>query len=143
MPISAYRRAVAVLGLLLLPLALSLSLSVALPRPALAQILETDRLNVARDAYAAKNYDKAFYTWLDLCQSGNRGSCYNLGLMYANGTGAPQDYVEAYKWLHLAAEAGLSEAIAARARLASSMSARDIKLAMDRAAEWKTDNGIR
>jgi TPR repeat protein len=134
---SAYRRAFSVLGLLLLPL----GLSVATPRPAMAQIMETDRLKAARDAYVAKDYDKAFYTWLDLCQSGNRGSCYNLGLMYTNGTGAPQDYVEAYKWLHLAAEAGLPEAIAARARLASTMSAREIKLAMDRAAEWKTDNG--
>jgi TPR repeat protein len=135
----ACRRAVAVLGLLLLPLGFSL----VLPRPALAQIVESDRLNVARDAYAAKDYDKAFYLWLDLCQSGNRGSCYNLGLMYATGTGAPQDSVEAYKWFHLAAEAGLPDAIAARARLSSSMSARDIKLAMDRAREWKTDNGIR
>lgn len=139
MPFPACRRAVAAIGLLLLPLGFSM----AMARPALAQILETDRLNAARDAYAAKNYDKAFYLWLDLCQSGNRGACFNLGLMYANGTGAPQDFVESYKWMHIAAEAGLTDAIAARARLAASMSAREIKLAMDRAEEWKTDNGRR
>lgn len=109
--------------------------------PAMAQLNEIEKLNGARDAYNAKNYDKAFYDWLGLCQAGNRGACFNLGLMYATGTGAPQDYVEAYKWMHLSAEAGLPEAIAARARLASDMSVREIKLAMDRAAEWKTDNG--
>ena len=27
---------------------------------------------------------------------------YNLGVMYGNGQGVPQDYVEAYKWLSLA-----------------------------------------
>ncbi len=109
--------------------------------PAMAQLNEIEKLNGARDAYNAKNYDKAFYDWLGLCQAGNRGACFNLGLMYATGTGAPQDYVEAYKWMHLSAEAGLPEAIAARARLASDMSVSEIKLAMDRAAEWKTDNG--
>lgn len=111
--------------------------------PATAQITELEKLNAARDAFAARNYDRAFYLWLELCQAGNRGSCFNLGLMYARGEGAPQDYIEAYKWLHLGAEDGLPEAIAARARLASSMSAVEIKEAMTRADQWKIDNGRR
>ena len=31
---------------------------------------------------------------------------YNLGLMYANGRGAPQDYAEAYAWFSVAAASG-------------------------------------
>jgi len=139
MPASAFRRAAATAGLFC---ALLCAAGLA-PAPAAAQLNEMEKLNGAREAYNAKNYDKAFYDWLGLCQAGNRGACFNLGLMYANGIGAPQDYVESYKWMHLAAEAGLPEAIAARARLASDMSAGEIKLAMDRAAEWKTDNGRR
>lgn len=136
MPVPAFRRAVATLSLICAIASLAAS-------PAAAQFSEIDKLNGARDAYNAKNYDKAFYDWLGLCQAGNRGACFNLGLMYANGIGAPQDYVESYKWMHLAAEAGLREAIAARARLASDMSASEIKLAMDRAAQWKIDVGRR
>lgn len=136
MPISAFRRAAQALCLLCLLAGLPLT-------PAVAQLNELEKLNGAREAFNAKNYDKAFYDWLGLCQAGNRGACFNLGLMYANGTGAPQDYVESYKWMHLAAEAGLPEAIAARARLASDMSASEIKLAMDRADQWKIDVGRR
>lgn len=136
MPFPAFRRAAATLSLLCLFTGLPLV-------PAMAQLNEMEKLKGAREAYDAKNYDKAFYDWLGLCQAGNRGACFNLGLMYANGTGAPQDYVESYKWMHLAAEAGLPEALAARARLASDMSASEIKLAMDRAEQWKIDVGRR
>ncbi len=111
--------------------------------PASAQITEIEKLDAARDAYLKKNYDRAFYLWLGLCQGANRGACYNLGLMYARGEGAPVDYVEAYKWIHIAAEDGLPEAVAGRARLASSMEANEIKEAMDKAAQWKIDNGWR
>ncbi len=124
-------------------LAALLVLMAGAPSPAQAQLSELEKLENARDAFAAKNYDRAFYLWLDLCHAGNRGACFNLGLMYARGEGAPQDYVESYKWLHLAAEDGLPEAIAARARLASAMSAIEIKEAMDKAAQWKVDIGRR
>ena len=35
---------------------------------------------------------------------------YNLGAMYANGQGVPQDEVESFRWLRLAAEQGHAEA---------------------------------
>ena len=35
---------------------------------------------------------------------------YNLGVMYANGDGVPQDYAEAVKWYRLAAEQGHAKA---------------------------------
>ena len=34
---------------------------------------------------------------------GHADAQYNLGFMYANGEGVPQDYVQAYLWFNLAA----------------------------------------
>lgn len=39
--------------------------------------------------------------------SGNPQAEYNLGQCYANGRGVPQDYAEAARWFHKAAEQGL------------------------------------
>jgi TPR repeat protein len=121
--------------------ALAILLAVGAPSGAKAQVTEMEKLEAAKKAYEGQDYDRAFYLWFGLCQAANRGSCYNLGLMYASGRGAPVDLVEAYKWMHLAAEDGLPEAISARARLAASLSATQIKTAMDRAEDWKRDNG--
>ncbi|WP_292551998.1 SEL1-like repeat protein [Methylobacter sp.] len=39
---------------------------------------------------------------------------FNLGQMYFNGTGVPQDYAQAYMWTELAAAQGLEKAVEAR-----------------------------
>ena len=41
---------------------------------------------------------------------GNAKAQYNLGLMYANGQGVPQDYAVAVEWFRKAAEQGLAVA---------------------------------
>ncbi len=41
---------------------------------------------------------------------GNAAAQYNLGVMYANGRGVPQDYVQAMKWYRLAADQGDAKA---------------------------------
>jgi hypothetical protein len=132
------RRTVLLAGLLALPV---ITAAIVTPAPAVAQTTEKEKLDAAQKAYEAKDYTKAFYLWLSLAQGGNRAACFNIGRMYVYGTGAPVDYIEAYKWMQLSAEADLPEARAARAQLASRMSATDIKTAMDRAKEWKADNG--
>ena len=43
-------------------------------------------------------------------QEGDAEAQYNLGLMYANGEGVPQDYAEAVKWYFKAAEQGYARA---------------------------------
>ena len=43
-----------------------------------------------------------------LAEQGDAGAQYNLGLMYRNGQGVPQDYKTAVKWYTLAAEQGIA-----------------------------------
>jgi len=43
---------------------------------------------------------------LPLAEQGDTFAQFNLGLMYDNGEGVPQDYAEALKWFRLAAERG-------------------------------------
>ena len=55
------------------------------------------------DAYAAYNsgdYKSAARLFRLLADQGNASAQYNLGLMYSNGQGVPQDYVLAHMWLN-------------------------------------------
>ena len=61
---------------------------------------------------AAKKGDHktAMRLWKPLAEQGDAYAQYNLGLMYANGKGVPEDDKEAVKWYRLAAEQGLADA---------------------------------
>ena len=62
-------------------------------------------------------------------------------MLYANGQGVKQDYVEAYKWFDLAASHGESDsrskAAGNRNIIATKLTAQQIKQAQQLAAEWK------
>ena len=57
---------------------------------------------------AAENgdYATALREWMPLAEQGDAAAQYNLGWMYANGLGVPQDDQAAVKWYRLAAEQG-------------------------------------
>ncbi|MDA9060739.1 sel1 repeat family protein, partial [Planktomarina temperata] len=61
-------------------------------------------------AYNAGDYATALQEWKPLAEAGNVVAQYNLGVMYDNGYGVPQDYAEAVKWYRLAAEQGYDSA---------------------------------
>ena len=42
-------------------------------------------------------------------EKGNASAQFNLGVMYFNGRGVPQDYVQAHKWLNLVASRSNTE----------------------------------
>ena len=44
--------------------------------------------------------------FVPLAEEGNRDAEYSVGVMYSNGRGLPQSYVEAAKWFHRAADKG-------------------------------------
>jgi uncharacterized protein len=57
-------------------------------------------------AYNSGNYAAALREWRPLADQGNARAQLNLGFMYANGQGVPQDYAEAVRWYRLGAEQG-------------------------------------
>ena len=43
------------------------------------------------DAFSAGDYAKALKEWTPLAEAGDKVSQFNLGVMYSNGKGVPQD----------------------------------------------------
>ena len=60
--------------------------------------------------YRNRDYATTFKEWKPLADAGMMSPQYNLGVMYANGQGVPQDYTEAAKWFTLVAEQGDAKA---------------------------------
>ena len=60
-----------------------------------------------------------------------------LGRLYVQGLGVIQDYVEAHKWLNLAASRGEIAALHERDALTGKMTPRQIAAAQERAAAWR------
>ncbi len=58
------------------------------------------------DASQKGDHATALHEWKPLAENGNASAQYNLGLMYDNGWGVPQDYQGALKWYKLSAEQG-------------------------------------
>lgn len=51
-----------------------------------------------------KEYQQAAYWYNQAAQAGIDTAMYNLGTLYFNGEGFPQDYAQAHKWFQLAAK---------------------------------------
>src|SRR5215471_9505352 len=60
----------------------------------------------ATDAYDRGDYATAWRELLPLAQQGDAYAQVNLGVMYQQGQGLPQNYAEAVKWYQRAAEQG-------------------------------------
>jgi TPR repeat protein len=68
--------------------------------------LATGGINEGDAAYKQGDYDAALREWRPLAEQGDDRAQLNLGFMYDNGYGVPQDYKEAIKWYRRAAEQG-------------------------------------
>ena len=55
-------------------------------------------------AYQQGDFVKAAKEWRDLADQGDSSAQFNLGLLYYDGKGVPQDYTEAANWFRRAAE---------------------------------------
>jgi TPR repeat protein len=64
----------------------------------------------ATAAYERGDYATAFRLMKPLAEKGDAKAQYNLGVMYDDGQGIPQDYTNALKWYRSAAEHGIPEA---------------------------------
>ena len=61
-------------------------------------------LDAGLKAAQAGDFQTALKEWKPLADQGHAGAQYNLGLMYANGYGVPEDDAEAVRWYRLAAD---------------------------------------
>jgi len=73
-------------------------------------IVKADQFEEGVAAYKAGNYQKAFKFFKPLAEQGLAEAQYNLGLMYDDGQGVPQDDTEAVKWYRKAAGQGHAKA---------------------------------
>ena len=64
----------------------------------------------AMQAYDRGDYATAFREWLPRAQQGIVEAQYNLGLLYAQGQGVPQDDSQAIQWFRRAADQGYAPA---------------------------------
>ncbi len=81
-------------------------------------------------AEAAKWFRKA-------AEQGSPPAQAGLGIMYNDGLGVPQDYVQAYMWLNLAAARGGGDYAKVRDIVAERMTPAQIAEAQRLAREWK------
>jgi TPR repeat protein len=65
---------------------------------------------LARTFYQVQNYKEAVKGYTMAANQGDAEAQHNLGLMYCDGKGVPQDYAVAAEWYTKAAEQGLAEA---------------------------------
>ena len=73
---------------------------------------------------------------------GDAGAQFNLGFMYAQGRGVPQDYAQAHMWFSLAASRAPDAAVRGQAvkacdAVAAKMTPAQIAEAQRLASEWK------
>ena len=61
-------------------------------------------------AYESGDYAAAFKEWEPLAQAGGSAAQFNLGLLYYDGHGVPQDFAEAASWFKKSADRGYVKA---------------------------------
>ncbi len=89
------------------------------------------------EAYERFDYATALKEWRTLAEQGDAAAQYNLGVMYREGRGVPQDYVQAHMWVTLAAAQGDKDARKGRGIVAEKMTPAQIAEAQRLAREWK------
>jgi TPR repeat protein len=103
--------------------------------PALARADYYDGLQ----AMVAGDHGTAYQEWLIAAQGGHVESQYQLAIMYEEGVGVPQNYIEAHRWYNVAAAQGHETARTARDALAARMTPEDLSAAQKLAAAWAPD----
>ena len=94
-------------------------------------------LEDADAAIRKRDYATAVRLIRPLAEQGDANAQYNLGVIYDNGLGVPQDKISAYMSLSLSAAQGRDGAAAFRDLIARRMTPAQIAEAQKLAREWK------
>jgi hypothetical protein len=84
-----------------------------------------------------KNYKEECKSPLLLAEQGNAVAQSNLGTMYVNGQGVPQDYILAHMWFNLAGSREHEKSVEFKDRIEKKMSPSQIEKAQEMARNWK------
>ena len=57
-------------------------------------------------AYQQRRFVRAAEIWLELAGEGHTEAQFNLGVLYKEGIGVPQDHAKSMEWLKMADNAG-------------------------------------
>ena len=93
-----------------------------------------------KKALEAGQISGALEYWTVAAETGDRRSMLELGRLYLQGLGVPQDYVFSHMWFDLAAARGEIEALGEREAVAEKMTWRQLAEAQERAREWQPGN---
>ncbi len=96
-----------------------------------------DDFQDADDAYDRKDYKEVVRLFLPLAEQGDAQAQFNLGKMYAEGTGVQQDYALAHMWWNISGSNGHKSAVKNRYIVEKRMSPSQIEKAQDMARNWK------
>ena len=112
-----------------------LTLAYAAAPPAVADY------ELGQRAWEAGRVDEATSQWRAAADAGDRRAMLALGRLYVRGLGVLQDFVEAHKWLNLAASRGEAAAVGERDALAAKMTSAQIAEAQEQAGAWRSGSG--
>jgi TPR repeat protein len=101
-------------------------------------IIGRRRRDITEKKLLRQDYAGAVDWYRKAADQGDPNAQANLGLMYADGLGVPQDYVIALMWFGLAAAGGHAFAAKSRDDVAANMTASQIAEAQRLAREWKS-----
>ena len=90
-----------------------------------------------QSAWQAGRNVEALTQWQAAAKAGDARAMLALGRAYVKGQGVPQDYVEAHKWLNLAAAQGHADAASERDALAEKMTTDEQAEARRLARTWR------
>jgi TPR repeat protein len=88
-----------------------------------------------------QNYKEAFKSYRMAAEEGIAVAQTNLGLMYDNGLGVEQDYVQAHKWYNIAGTNGDETGRKSKDDVEKQMNPDQIKEAQKLAREWMEEHG--
>ena len=113
----------------------ALALAFAAAQPARADFEAGQR------AWESGDVGAALAEWRAAAEGGDRRAMLALGRLYMQGLGVLQDYVQAHKWLNLAASRGEAAALAERDALAGRMTQEERAEAQRLARAWRPGGG--
>jgi hypothetical protein len=102
-------------------------------------MVHADAFDDGLAAYQRGDYAAALNFWKPLAEQGHAGAQYNLGTMYYNGLGVPQEHILGCMWFDIAAASGSESAINSPDFFAR-MSPDEIAVAKRMAREWMAEH---